>query len=502
MRQITATEKYNAVLEGSMAKREFVRQMRQQYPMYVSQYNGFDDTVQILKNRNMIFEASKPAFSGVKVYDDRPALTYSLDALERGIRIELMAAGKEIPNDYITPEEYAKAEKKAKDNLDKDCNHYINLLSGESNKVDKHDREKEVKRGEGDVDTYNGMKKATLKEEVEEVVDPNPPMSEDAKKAMLGKVIGVLKTKYKDLITTNIIKDFVKTHYEDLLAGEDIESEFGEFVANNFEGPSDFPSPGMEEKKGKDIDMSSKDGYIAFIDNEDILGTYGLEDAEEMARELAMNHHDAGQDQDNFVKSFMAAYKEGGYMVDDMEEKKGKDHDGDGDIDSDDYLAARDKAIKKAMGKEVDEAKSQQLKEAIKTIIKKSLINEAATAKLSDWGEGYESFTGVKSVVNELENIVTEIEQFYNKISDKIAKTMAKTAEFQNEEGLKVGAFIAPSLEAAFKQDLRPVIKGGFLSKVELPKVKTISRADIQAAGGGMDETPQEPKATVFTPNF
>ena len=34
---------------------------------------------------------------------------------------------------------------------------------------------------------------------------------------------------------------------------------------------------------------------------------------------------------------------------DTMEEKK--DHDGDGDIDSDDYLAARDKAIKKAMGK-------------------------------------------------------------------------------------------------------------------------------------------------------
>ena len=427
MRQITATEKYNAVLEGSMAKREFVRQMRQQYPMYVSQFNGFDDTVQILKNRNMIYEASKPAFSGVKVYDDRPALTYSLDALERGIRIELMAAGKELPNDYITPEEYAKAEKKAKDNLEKDSNHYINLLSGESNNVDKHDREKEVKRGEGDIDTYNGLKKATLKEEVEEEVDPNPPMSEDAKKAMLGKVVGQLKAKYKDLITTNIIKDFLDMHYQDLLGGADIEDEFEEYLSVNFEGPSDLP---------------------------------------------------------------------------DVDEKKGKDHDGDGDIDSDDYLAARDKAIKKAMGKEVDEAKAQQLKEAIKTIIKKSLVNEAATAKLSDWGEGYESFTGVKSVVNELENIVTEIEQFYNKISDKIAKTMSKTAEFQNEEGLKVGAFIAPSLEAAFKQDLRPVIKGGFLSKVELPKVKTISRADIQAAGGGMDETPQEPKATVFTPNF
>ena len=35
-----------------------------------------------------------------------------------------------------------------------------------------------------------------------------------------------------------------------------------------------------------------------------------------------------------------------------VEETKGKDHDKDGDIDSNDYLAARDKAIKKAMGKE------------------------------------------------------------------------------------------------------------------------------------------------------
>jgi len=76
MRQVTATEKYNAVLEGKMAKKEFVRQMRQKFPMYVSQYNGFDDTVQILKNKQMIFEIAKPAFSGVKVYDDRPALTY------------------------------------------------------------------------------------------------------------------------------------------------------------------------------------------------------------------------------------------------------------------------------------------------------------------------------------------------------------------------------------------------------------------------------------------
>ena len=40
-----------------------------------------------------------------------------------------------------------------------------------------------------------------------------------------------------------------------------------------------------------------------------------------------------------------------------LTEAEGKDLDNDGDIDSDDYLAAKDKAIKKAMGKEdADEA--------------------------------------------------------------------------------------------------------------------------------------------------
>ena len=55
MRTITVTEKYRAVLEGSMAKSEFVRQMRQAYPMYVSPISDYKSTVQILKNRSLLF---------------------------------------------------------------------------------------------------------------------------------------------------------------------------------------------------------------------------------------------------------------------------------------------------------------------------------------------------------------------------------------------------------------------------------------------------------------
>ena len=425
MRAITVTEKYRAVNEGRLAKSEFVRQMRQKYTMYISQFDGFDSTVQILKNRQMLFEAKVENPTAVKVYDDRPERNYSLDVLERGIRAELAAMGI-MAHMHVKVEDYYKAEAKAKENLDKDCNHYLNLMAGESNNVDKHDREKEVKRGAKDIDTLNGMKKATLKEETQEVVDPEPPMSEDAKKAMLGKVIGVLKSKYKDLMTTNIIKDFLDMHYNDLKAGADIEDEFEEYLAANFEGPSDFP---------------------------------------------------------------------------DVDEKKGKDHDGDGDIDSDDYLAAKDKAIKKAMGKDT---KEEQLKEAIKTIIKKSLtenLNEAATNRLSSIGDEYQSFAGAQQVVNQLENIVTEVESFYSKTRDKIQKIYDSMNTIENDEGLKVGVFIGPAIESAFMQDLRPVTKKGFTKDLQLPKAKRLDPELVSQARAAGD-IEEEPKSTVFTPNI
>jgi len=565
MRQVTATEKYRAVNEGKMAKKEFVRQMRQAFPNLISQYDGFDSSVQILKNRGMIFEAAKSSYKEEKAYDEKQAATVPLDALDRGTRIELEAMGVDVLNPAkMAVDDYKKAYNKALANLKKDPNHYINLMAGESSKVDKHDKETEVKRGAAAVDTFNGMKKANLKEgmhiddeeweaemgrspeDTEKAIDREASkikneteMSEDAKKNLLGKVVGVLRAKYPD-ITAGILRDFIRTHYQDLLDGVDIETEFKEYIDNNYEGPSDM----REAEEG--IDMSSKDGYIAFIDNENILANYTPEDAEEMARELAMTHHDAGEDQDNFVKSFMAAYKEGGYDYDDQVHEK-TDQNKDGKNDFKDVQIARmkasgmshDDAVKKITGKSKDESyamkrmqkahtqdrlagkkstydqakekdkdQEKQLKEAIKSIIKKTLINEAATVKLADWAESYESFPGVKPVVNELENIVTEIETFYDKMSDKIAKVFEKTAGFENEEGLKIGGFIAPSLESAFGQDLSKVIKkGSFFSKINLPKVRTITQADVDAHNSGdkpLGETEivEEPKSTVFTPNF
>ena len=56
---------------------------------------------------------------------------------------------------------------------------------------------------------------------------------------------------------------------------------------------------------------------------------------------------------DNFnLKTFINENNLGAYA--NLEAKK-RDVDGDGDIDSDDYMAAKDAAIKKAMGKDIEE---------------------------------------------------------------------------------------------------------------------------------------------------
>ena len=52
----TLQEKYNAIQEGKFSKDQFLVEARMQQPQLVTRFNGYDDAVQILKNRGMIAE--------------------------------------------------------------------------------------------------------------------------------------------------------------------------------------------------------------------------------------------------------------------------------------------------------------------------------------------------------------------------------------------------------------------------------------------------------------
>lgn len=650
MKYNTATEKLKAVNENKLPKGEFVRQMRLEFPRLITQFNGFNDTVQILKNKGLVFEK--------KSYDNKDnSYSFSDEACRRGTRYELQLLGHET-YDFDTPDDIVlRAKERAINNLKKNPLHYINLISGESAIVDKNDKMKETKRGAGDKDTFNDLKKANLKEEagvptafddqsmdallqiilkyvedpdnaekaVQQVDDngldslspellanldrdpeykawynqlhnikeadpiPTQPgipgertVNHDRKMAMRGCIDALTIHGHPDTghkVSTDDALAFIRTHKDDIFSGDidcsdpaDVWMNYDEYETinrddvsideemsdaemeriKNYNTPEDIVTPykiGQGWSKNFDYEGMLETGLkirvntpvqtmqAIFDDFEDVNYhregshlSYAIDACKEGDKQECLDHlrnfkkeikqtllrmsegelYERELDEADYnpcpqcgeKKHMLRACASCGCSENAVSEKKGKDHDGDGDVDGDDYMSAKDKAIKKAMGK--DEVVRESLKTIITKILSEEAINEAATNKLADWGTSYESFPGVKPVVNDLENIVTEIEAFYDKIGEKIKNTFAKTADFQNDEGLKVGAFIAPSLEAAFKHDLRPVLKGGFTKKIELPKVRTISQAEIDAHNSGerpLGEIEAEPKQTVFSPS-
>ena len=152
----TVTEKYHAVNEGAMSKAEFVRQMRLSHPQFISQFNGFDDSVQILKNRGLLFEKKE------EVEYENPSHNLSPDAVRRGLRYELELAGLDPAGD-ISEDDYMKAHKKAEENIMKDQLHYYRMITHGETQVE-HDKMKETKRGAQETDTDNAMAKVKLNE--------------------------------------------------------------------------------------------------------------------------------------------------------------------------------------------------------------------------------------------------------------------------------------------------------------------------------------------------
>jgi hypothetical protein len=169
----TLQEKYNAIQEGKFSKENFLADARMELPNLVTRFNGYDDAVQILKNRGMIQEArveeARLTKNNLTDYRYKPTNEmdkYPYEQILRGLRVELEAM--EV-HGTPTAEEYAKALAKVSKNLAKDSIFYTNQLAGVNPKVDLHDKMVDA-TAKNTVDTFNGMKKATLKEGIKNLI--------------------------------------------------------------------------------------------------------------------------------------------------------------------------------------------------------------------------------------------------------------------------------------------------------------------------------------------
>jgi hypothetical protein len=163
----TLQEKYNGIQEGKFSKEHFLADARMELPNLVTRFNGYEDAVQILKNRGMIqevkIEEARLTKNNLTDYRYKPTNDmdkYPYEQILRGIRVELEVLGVQ---GTPTAEEYAKALAKVAKNLAKDSIFYTNQVAGVNPKVDLHDKMIPV-TAKNTVDTFNGMKKAELKE--------------------------------------------------------------------------------------------------------------------------------------------------------------------------------------------------------------------------------------------------------------------------------------------------------------------------------------------------
>jgi len=150
---------YTDLLEGKMSQANFLRNVRMQFPQYVTNVSSFDDSIKILKGKRILSEAKKP--EGVYGHDPNAEVTLypnfdtvNYTQLIKGMKFELEQM------DEITDANMLKAKKIALKKLTKDPMAYRELVVANQKAVaemDKTLKMKDVTKNDL-VDKANGMK--------------------------------------------------------------------------------------------------------------------------------------------------------------------------------------------------------------------------------------------------------------------------------------------------------------------------------------------------------
>ena len=462
----TLQEQYNLIKEGKGHKDVFLKEAKKKFPNMINKAATYDQAAYILKKRSVISE---------NYIDVKPINTIEgtpKQSWEEKFSQFINEAGEKSLNPIVNNEEnYNKQD----ENVSADPNYkfdiengsygsYKNVSAGVEN-IASHNYDYSPK-----VDNINNVNAQELQVGIYAEVKYNPELTLEEAQAK------VIKNLAKDPLY------YVKEGQFGVQGLGYKEQKTEESTGKTY-GGSGFSDKVKESDNNWQV---VKESYVVSTGNPNSLAAMSGEVIGKMLEEegLAQKPQTEAALQDFETQAPMQAQP--------VAEKK-KDHDGDGDIDSDDYMAAKDKAIKKAMGKD------EQLKEAIKDIIKKTLseemVNEAATNQLAKLADSYGGFKGMQVILNDLENVVTDVQSYYAKIQEKLQNIFDKVGAVENEEGLKVGGFLAPAIEAAFVKDLKPVQRKGFMNGVEIPKVKFLPK-DVPTP-----QMEEEPKQTIFGVN-
>lgn len=150
-------KQYTDLLEGKMSKQNFMRNVRMEFPQYVSPVSSFEDSIKILKGKRILSEAAEGVYGhnpNAEAETSRGIDHLNYYQVYHGIQYELA----KMPE--ITDENYIKARKKVVDTILKDPDAYKQLQLANFKAVKAMDEDLKMKEVKPDnlVDKPNGMK--------------------------------------------------------------------------------------------------------------------------------------------------------------------------------------------------------------------------------------------------------------------------------------------------------------------------------------------------------
>ena len=454
------SKNYIALTEGRMSRSEFLRQARQSFPNLIGAGNNFEDALKILTRKGLINEEL--------IYQNK-ADKFPLESIERGIRYELEVMDV-FDVHHPSQEQYKKARQRAIDNLGKDSLYYINRIAGCTKEL--------ADRDQKEVDNNDQMKKveAGTKHTLKEGKYITEAPTED--NVQLNKKFLDLYIKYKDGNYKVKDKETGELKAGKKLAPETAASKACMVVRKSMNAPRFRPDrntiASCSVGRGKLQYQGEKDGVPTFN------YAWSLKEATKTVNDPLFSQ---------FYQHFVKKYKDAGDP--NAELKARKDAKG---------ALARYKA--KQMKEQQEKA---VLKEHIINIVGK-VLNEAATANLAQLSDENASVSELPGIINNLENVVTEIESFWIKEQQKIQGIFDQVGNIKNEDGLPVGyKFVQPILDS-LKKDLDPVLAKITLDDLKLPEAPAPDQTQVNDPNAEVDPNDPnavpsvEPKQTVFSP--
>ena len=454
------SKNYIALTEGRMSRSEFLRQARQSFPNLIGAGNNFEDALKILTRKGLINEEL--------IYQNK-ADKFPLESIERGIRYELEVMDV-FDVHHPSQEQYKKARQRAIDNLGKDPLYYINRIAGGTKEL--------ADRNQKEVDNNDQMKKveAGTKHTLKEGKYITEAPTED--NVQLNKKFLDLYIKYKDGNYKVKDKETGELKAGKKLAPETAASKACMVVRKSMNAPRFRPDrntiASCSVGRGKLQYQGEKDGVPTFN------YAWSLKEATKTVNDPLFSQ---------FYQHFVKKYKDAGDP--NAELKARKDAKG---------ALARYKA--KQMKEQQEKA---VLKEHIINIVG-IVLNEAATANLAQLSDENASVSELPGIINNLENVVTEIESFWIKEQQKIQGIFDQVGNIKNEDGLPVGyKFVQPIIDS-LKKDLDPVLAKITLDDLKFPEAPAPDQTQVNDPNAEVDPNDPnavpsvEPKQTVFSP--